>query len=163
MTTLCLLGAFAELLRATVSFVLSDCPSLGTTCNMQHASRWTEFHIWAFFENPSRKFKFSENQTRITGTAHEDRQTLLIISRSVLLRMRNVSDEECAEHQNTRFVFHDDFIYLFIFTKLCYSWNNVEKLLYLYRARNKITQLSIPTHAQLQEWWCGSMLPHHHS
>ena len=28
--------------------------------------------------------------------------------------------------------------------------NHKEILLYLYRARNKITQLSIPTHAQLQ-------------
>ena len=32
----------------------------------------------------------------------------------------------------------------------CLRCNTKQSLLYLYRARNKITQLSIPTHAQLQ-------------
>jgi len=32
---------------------------------------------------------------------HEDQYTFLIISRSVLLRMRNVSDKICIENQNT--------------------------------------------------------------
>jgi hypothetical protein len=31
--------------------------------------------------------------TRITGTLHEDRRTFLIISHSVLLKVRNVSDK----------------------------------------------------------------------
>jgi len=30
--------------------------------------------------------------TKITSTLHEDQYTLLIISRAILLRMRNVSD-----------------------------------------------------------------------
>ena len=38
------------------------------------------------------------------GTLHEDQYTFLIISRSVLLRMRNVSDKSCRENQNTHFV-----------------------------------------------------------
>ena len=46
-----------------------------------------------------------KNLTRITGTFHEDRYTFLIISRSVLLRMRNVSDKICTENQNTHFGF----------------------------------------------------------
>jgi len=33
----------------------------------------------------------------------------LIISRSVLLRMRNVSDKSCRENQNTHFVFRNFF------------------------------------------------------
>jgi len=37
----------------------------------------------------------------MTGTSHEDRYTFLIISRSVLLRTRNVSDIICRENQNT--------------------------------------------------------------
>ena len=49
--------------------------------------------IWAFFENLSRKFKFHENLTRITGTVHEDVCTFMIISHSVPLRMRNVSEK----------------------------------------------------------------------
>jgi len=42
--------------------------------------------------------------TSITGTLHEDQYTFLIISRSVLLRMRNVSDKSCRENQNTLFI-----------------------------------------------------------
>jgi len=33
-----------------------------------------------------------KNVARMTGTLHEDLSTFMIISRSVLLRMRNVSD-----------------------------------------------------------------------
>jgi hypothetical protein len=43
------------------------------------------------------------------GTSHEDRYTFMIISRSVLLRMRNVSDKSCRENQNTHFVFGNTF------------------------------------------------------
>ena len=38
------------------------------------------------------------------GTLHEDQHTFLIISRSFLSRMRNVSDKSCRENQNTHFV-----------------------------------------------------------
>ena len=33
--------------------------------------------------------------TRITDTLHENLRTFMIISRSVLLRMRNISDKGC--------------------------------------------------------------------
>jgi len=55
------------------------------------------------------KFKFLYNLTRITGTLHEDQYTFMIISRLVLLRMRNVSDKSCRENQNTDFVFRNVF------------------------------------------------------
>jgi len=45
----------------------------------------------------------------MTGTLHADRYTFLIISRSVLPRMRNVSDKSCTENQNTHFVFSNIF------------------------------------------------------
>jgi len=45
----------------------------------------------------------------MTGTLHTDRYTFLIISRSLLLRMRNVSDKICRENQNTHFVFSNYF------------------------------------------------------
>jgi len=46
-----------------------------------------------FFDNQSIKFKFHWNMTRITGsTVHKDQYTLFIISRSVLIRTRNVSN-----------------------------------------------------------------------
>jgi hypothetical protein len=65
-----------------------------------------KFHIWLFFENLSRKFKFHINLTRITGTIYED---FLIIYLSVLLRMRNGSDKSCRENQNTHFAFNNSF------------------------------------------------------
>ena len=43
--------------------------------------------------------------TRITATLHEDRYTFLIISRSFILRMRNMSDKSCRENQNALFMF----------------------------------------------------------
>ena len=44
------------------------------------------------------------------GTLHEDKYTFLIISRSVLLRMRNVSDKFFTEHQSTHFTFNNFFL-----------------------------------------------------
>ena len=68
-----------------------------------------KFDIWEFFENLSRKLKFHLNRTTITGTLHEDRCAFMVISRSVLLRMRNVSDKSCAESRNTYFMFSNFF------------------------------------------------------
>jgi len=65
--------------------------------------------IWAVFESLSRKFKFHCNLTTITGTLHADRYAVLIISLSVLLRMRNFSSKICTENQNTHFVFSNFF------------------------------------------------------
>ena len=42
---------------------------------------------------------------------HEDVRTFMTISRSVLLRMRNVSDESCRENQNTHFMFNKFFFF----------------------------------------------------
>jgi len=44
-----------------------------------------------------------------------------IVSRSFLLRMRNVSDKICKERQNTHFVFGE-----FFFRKSCRLRDNVE-------------------------------------
>ena len=45
-------------------------------------------------------------KTRIAGTLREDKCTCMIISRTVLLRMRDASDETCRENQNTHFMFN---------------------------------------------------------
>ena len=45
----------------------------------------------------------------MTGTSHDDRCAVLIISHSVLPRMRNVSDKSCRENQNPNFVFSNFF------------------------------------------------------
>jgi len=46
----------------------------------------------------------SDNRTRKKCTLREDRYTFLIISRSFLLSMRNVSDKLYRENQNSHFV-----------------------------------------------------------
>jgi len=38
------------------------------------------------------------------GLLHEDQYTFLIISRSVIHRNRNVSDESCTENRNSQFI-----------------------------------------------------------
>jgi len=44
------------------------------------------------------------------------------MSRSVILRIRNVSDKICKENQNSHFQY-------FILSKICCLWHNVEKIL----------------------------------
>jgi hypothetical protein len=44
--------------------------------------------------------------TRITGTLHEELCTFMVISRYMILRMRNYSDKSCGENQNRHFVFN---------------------------------------------------------
>jgi len=68
-----------------------------------------KFDIWVFFESRSKMLKFHENLTRITDTLHEAVFTFMTISRSVLLRMRNVSEKSCRKNQNTHFVFGNCF------------------------------------------------------
>ena len=60
--------------------------------------------IRLFFENMPRKFKFHLNRTKIRGTLHVDQYEFLIISHSVLHRMRNVSDKSCRENQKAHFI-----------------------------------------------------------
>jgi hypothetical protein len=50
--------------------------------------------------------KVSLKLTSIMGTLHDDLHTFKIISRWTL-RMRNVSDKNCRENQNARFMFNN--------------------------------------------------------
>ena len=61
--------------------------------------------------------------TNITATSQEDQYTYLIISRSGLLRVRNVSDQHCRENQNTHFYVQ----YIFFLNRTFYdiSWKNM--------------------------------------
>ena len=65
-----------------------------------------KFDIRYFPENMSRKFKFHCNLIRIMGTLREDPYIFFIMSRSLLLRMRNVADRSCRINQNTHFELH---------------------------------------------------------
>jgi len=59
---------------------------------------------------------------KITGTLHEDQYTLLIISRSILLRMRHVSDKIVKKIKT-----HVLCSVTFFFRKSCRLLDNVEK------------------------------------
>jgi hypothetical protein len=48
--------------------------------------------------------------TKITGNLQEDLCTCMVISRSVFLRMRNVSDRSCRRNQNTYLMFDSFFL-----------------------------------------------------
>jgi hypothetical protein len=99
------------LIKATISFVMSVRLPVHTE---QLGSHWTDFQEFLYlsiFRNLSRKFEFYQQRTRTSGTLQEDQYnlTFFIISRTVLLRMRNVSDKICRENQNTHFTFNNFF------------------------------------------------------
>ena len=55
------------------------------------------------------------------GALHEDRYTFLIVSSSLLARMKNISDKSCRENRNTYFM-----ILFFLNSAVCeIMWNNI--------------------------------------
>jgi len=64
------LGAFVKLRKATIS-TMSVRLSVQWKNSAPIGRIFTKFHVWGFFENLSRQFKFDENRTRINGTLHE--------------------------------------------------------------------------------------------
>jgi hypothetical protein len=97
-------------------------PSVSVCNNSAPTGRiFMKFVIWVFFGKLSRKFKFHEKRTKISGTLHEHRYIFLIITRSILLRMTKVSNKFCRGNQNTYFMFNN------FFFKSWRLWDNVEK------------------------------------
>ena len=45
------------------------------------------------------------------GTLYEDQHTFLIISRSIFLRMRTISDKSCRDNQNKLRIFNNYFFF----------------------------------------------------
>jgi len=97
-STCCFSGAFAKLRKTTISFVISVRPSTRNN-SVPTGQIFMKFYTWTLLENLSRKFKFHSNPTWIKDTLHEEQYTFMIISRSVLLRMKNVSEKCCGENQ----------------------------------------------------------------
>ena len=58
-----------------------------------------KFHARVLLVNISRKFKVHLNLTRKPGNLHEVNGTFMIITRSVLLSMRNDSDKSFRENK----------------------------------------------------------------
>jgi len=112
------LGAFTKLRRAILSFVMSACPFVRlVVCMEQLSNHWVDFYEILYliiFQKSIKKIKFSLQYNKDNGNLHEDQCTLLIISCSVCLRMRNVSAKVVEK------------IELFSL-KSCLLWDNVEK------------------------------------
>jgi hypothetical protein len=79
--------------------------------------RWTGFYetCWfSIFRKSLEKIQvFFLIVARIKGALYEDLRTFMIISRIILLRMRNISDKICRENQNTYIFFSIKFKNLF--------------------------------------------------
>jgi hypothetical protein len=138
-------GAFAELRKASITFVVSVGPS-AWSCFSPTERTFMKFDTWAFFENLLKKFKFHYKLTNITSTLHEDQYTFVIISRSFLLRMTNISDRNCRENKNTQFVFNN----FFFPRKLCRLQDNVEK--YCRPGQATAGYLTLQTHTQNMQY-----------
>ena len=114
-----ILGAFTNLQkRLLASSYLSVCLSVCPSASKNSASTgriFIKFHIWVLFENLSRNSSF----TKITTTLYAGVNTFMIISRQILLRMRNVWDESGRGNQNTYFTFNDVFPKILQFMRKC--------------------------------------------
>ena len=108
------LGAFTKFQKATVTFVMSVRPSgsLRGTTGPPNGRIFMRLYIYIHF--------FRKYVERIQVPLKSDKNyrfftrrpvyIFFIISHSVFLRMRNVSDESCRENQNTRFIFNNFFL-----------------------------------------------------
>ena len=99
------LSAFAKLWKATTSFWLSVCPAVRVG---QLGSHWADFYeIWylSTILKSVKKIQVSWNLTITKGLLYEYLCTFLI-SRSVILTIRNVAEKRCKENQITHFIFN---------------------------------------------------------
>ena len=99
------LDSMAKLRTANISFVISVRPSLRPHERTQLQLNGFSWNlIWAILKDQSRKCKSYYSLTRITDTLYEDLCTYTTLSRWILLRIRNISDKNCRENQNTFYV-----------------------------------------------------------
>jgi len=144
----------------SVCIVMSVRPSAPTE------QTFMKFDIWIFFVSPSKTFRLHWNMPIIAALCVQtDRCTVLITSRSVLLRMRIVSGNSRRENQNTHFYGGQHL------QKSCRLWGNVEKCgrdrqtdrpqmtiwrmriaCRIARATNTHSQYVIPIALPLQQW-----------
>jgi hypothetical protein len=82
------------------------------------------------FSKICREIQVSAKSDTNTGTLLEELCTFMIISRWILLGMRDVSNKSCRENQNTHFMLNN-----FFFRKSCRLWDNVEKYGTIWRMR----------------------------
>ena len=78
----------------------------------QLGSDWKDFDeilYFSIFRKSVEKIQVSLNSDKNNGTLQADLFMLLIVSRSVLFRMRNVLDKSYRENENTHFIYRNFF------------------------------------------------------
>ena len=116
------LGVFTKSWKATLSFVMSVCPSACPAAwNNLTTTGWSlmEFDVLCFYFWKSAKsvqvsLKSDKNNGYFTW-----RPTYIIIPYSLLLRMRTISEKSCREYQNTHFMFSNLFLKIISFIRQC--------------------------------------------
>ena len=98
--TAVLLGAFAKLRKATISFVLSV--RLSAWNSSAPTGRNFMTYVWALFRKPVEKIQISLKSDKNNWYFTADVSTFMTVSRWILLRVRNISDKTCTEYENTR-------------------------------------------------------------
>ena len=117
------LGEFAKLRKTIICFVMSVRLSVRLE---RLGSHWTDFHeIWYLrtFRKSVAKIRVSLKSDKNKGYFTWRLIYTLIISRSFLLRMRNVSDKSYRENQNPHFVFSNIFFENRAFYEI--MWKNI--------------------------------------
>jgi hypothetical protein len=92
-------GVFAKLQKAAINFVMSVCLSIhphGMTQLTLDGFSWNYIFEY-FFRKSFEKIQVSLKSDRIMGTLGEDQYKFLIISHSILLRLRSVSGRTFKE------------------------------------------------------------------
>jgi len=120
-STQLLLGTLAKLRKAAISFVMPLCLSVRPSAWNISAITWLifiKFGTWGFLESLSWKLfslNWDQNNRYLTWTL----RAFMILSRWILLRMRNISDKLCKGNQSTHFMFHNLFPKIMSFLKYC--------------------------------------------
>ena len=111
----CLEACSQNLRKATTSIVTS----VRWNNSAPTGPIFMKFDIWGFFRIIVEKIKVPLKSDKNKCTLYEDQYTFLIISRSFILRMKNISDEIFRENQNTHFVIRFFFSKILQFMRLC--------------------------------------------
>jgi len=103
------LGTFAKLRQATIILFTSVCPSIEPSVRTQATTRLPldEFSwnlTFEHFEKTCRKIQVSLKSDKNNGYFMWIPLHIFIISRSFLLRMKNLPHKSCGETQNTFYV-----------------------------------------------------------
>ena len=126
---------------------LGICLSVSTwlsVCMNQLVFHWTDFHKirhLSIFRKSVDKFEVSLKCDMNSGTVQEDTWTSVLISRRILLRLRNVSDKSCRDKSKCIFTFNNFSL------KLCPSQYSVENMVQPDRTQMTIQYGTCALHA----------------